>query len=140
MVVNKEFLEEEKPDEIETKEYEREYELIENEAEKHHEEVEAEEHLERGSIPLSTWLQPPKRGRGRPVLLRSGLVERPRKLYHLVTNINEENDSEDSKVSNGEGLSEETSDDDDVFMECNLTVTHNPVTRQEAKQGDDVKV
>ncbi|KMQ84419.1 copia protein, partial [Lasius niger] len=149
-----EFIEEEKPNEIKTKEYERD-ELIQDEAKKHNEvpqviiednevpQVIIEErdntevpqdiitrmHTPRtteDSTSLPTRLQPSKRGRGRPRLLRSGSVGRPKKLYHMVANNNEENDS-DNEVSDDDDLPEETSDDD-VFVECNLTITHNPVT------------
>lgn len=73
------------------------------------------------------------------MLLRSRSVGRPRKLYHTITHNNEENDSEDDEASEKEDLPEENSDDDSVFIECNLTVTHDPKTWQEAKQSDDVE-
>lgn len=88
---------------------------------------------------LPTQLQPSKRGRGRPALLRSGSVGRPRKLYHPMSNNVKENGSESNEISDNEGLPGETISDDDTFMECNLTLTYNPVTWREVKQNNDAE-
>lgn len=88
---------------------------------------------------LPTQLQPPKRGRGRSAQLRPGLVGRPRKLYHPMSNNDKENGSESNEIFDNEGLPEETVNDDDTFMECNLTLTSNPITWREVKQNDDAE-
>lgn len=141
-----EFLEDEKPDQIETRGHEQKDELIKDQAEEHHAEgpqvairerhrteisrdviVRApNQRTKEGSTPVSTRLQPPKHGRRRPMLLCTGSIGRSRKLYHLVAN-NSDN-GEDSEVSDDEGLPGETPDNDDAFMECNLTIKHDPTT------------
>lgn len=78
-----------------------------------------------GSVMMPSRLRPVKRGRGRPVLSRTGSVGRPQTLYHMVaaiesTGIGEETCSESShEISDG---------DDEVFLQCNLTEIHNPTT------------
>lgn len=138
-----EFLEEKKSDEIE-KEYKRKDESIQDETGEHRKEAPKiiivrapEQNTTEDSNVLPTQLQPPKRERGRPALLRSGSVGRSRKLYHPMSNNDKENGSESNEISDNEGLPGETISDDDTFMECNLTLTYNPVTWREVKQNDD---
>lgn len=100
-----EFLEEEKPQDTKARKYKQAKEPIEDRTEKHHREapqtiVTRERRATEGSTPLPPQFQPSKRGRGRPALLRSGSVRKPRKLYHTITHRNEENENEDSDTSN----------------------------------------
>ena len=73
-------------------------------------------------------VEPPKRGRGRPSLLRSGSVGRPRKIYVHA----------DEVIDNNNEIEHEPnfSKDGDVFT-ANLTVTHDPVTWRQAKETID---
>lgn len=89
---------------------------------------------EEQKIPLAM-SQPAKRGRGRPVLFHSRSAERPRKLNHSTRESCSTQNNDDDR----EGLPEEDMDDDDEFMEYNLTITYDPVTWQEAKQSKDVE-
>ena len=73
-------------------------------------------------------VEPPKRGRGHPRLLRSGSVGRPRKIYVHADEVIDNN----NKIENEPNFSE----DDDVFT-ANLTVTHDPVTWRQAKETID---
>ena len=72
-------------------------------------------------------VQPPKRGRGRPRLLHSGSVGRPRKIYGHTNEVIDQN----NEIVNEPNFSE-----DDVFT-ANLTVTHDPVSWREAKETID---
>ena len=82
-------------------------------------------------------VQPSKRGRGRPKIIRTGSVGRPRKLYVSVS------DSEDSdkyqRTTKNEEKEEDGEIDDDVFFEqANFIEMEDPMTWSEASNTADV--
>lgn len=59
---------------------------------------------------------------------------RPRKVYKTVSNSDEE--SADSEETDSEEMSTE---EEAELLECNLSMTSDPTTWDEAKHGDDVE-
>lgn len=83
------------------------------------------------TVSWSELVQPAKRGQGRPTIMRSGSMGRPRKRYQSA-------DSYDEIL--GEGEVAQIEDNDDVFEHVNLTMTADPVTWKQASQLPDADV
>ena len=84
-----------------------------------------------------SFVQPAKRGRGRPKILRTGSAGRPRKLYASAEN--NRGSDEKQQTTDQEAGEGESEIDDDVFVEqANLTAMDNPETWKEASETEDV--
>ncbi|CAG9570824.1 unnamed protein product [Danaus chrysippus] len=83
-------------------------------------------HVDRKRIATVSWeelIEPPKRGRGRPRLIRTGMAGRPRKIYNSSQeNSDSENESEDREEQLSAGIA-----------------TIEPMTWNEIENSDDLK-